>query len=106
MEFVYFIGIVVFLVCNFIVAGEFASIADKKGYDGTKYGVYTFFFGIAGMLIAVPLFSAGYRLMKEDVVKRNWKPKDAVITEDVNSEGIVETREQEEEISTDENGDH
>jgi predicted PurR-regulated permease PerM len=63
-------------------------------------------FGIAGMLIAVPLFSAGYRLMKEDVVKRNWKPKDAVITEDVNSEGIVETREQEEEISTDENGDH
>ena len=63
-------------------------------------------FGIVGMLIAVPLFSAGYRLMKEDVVKRNWKPKDAVITEDVNPEVIVETGEQEEEISTDENGDH
>ena len=42
----------------------------------------------------------------EDVVKRNWKPKDAVITEDVNPEVIVETREQEEEISIDENGDH
>ena len=29
--------------------------------------------GIPGMLIAVPLFSAGYRLLKEDVAKKNGK---------------------------------
>ena len=55
MGFLYFFGGLVILVINFIIAGEFAGIADKKGYDGTKYGVYTFFFGIVGMLMVVAL---------------------------------------------------
>ena len=59
--------------------------------------------GIAGMLIAVPLFSAGYRLMKEDVVKRNWKSGKAVAAENVTTEASTESGEQEE-IIRDENG--
>ena len=55
MGFLYFLGGLLILIFNFIIAGEFASIADKKGHDGTKYGVYTFFFGIAGMLMVVAL---------------------------------------------------
>lgn len=58
--------------------------------------------GIPGMLIAVPLFSAGYRLMKEDVIKRNGKQKEIVATGDGNPEVTVETQEQEEMISIDE----
>ena len=27
--------------------------------------------GVGGMLLAVPLFAAGYRLIREDVVRRN-----------------------------------
>lgn len=55
MGFLYFVGGLLALIANFIIAGEFAGIADKKGYDGTKYGIYTFFFGIAGMLMVVAL---------------------------------------------------
>ena len=55
MGFLYFLGGLLILIFNFIIAGEFASIADKKGHDGTKYGVYTFFFGIAGMLMVIAL---------------------------------------------------
>jgi predicted PurR-regulated permease PerM len=47
--------------------------------------------GIPGMLIAVPLFSAGYRLLKEDVEKRNPKP-----------EVSIETKEEEGDIPKDE----
>lgn len=55
MGFVYFLAAVLFLVFNFMIAAEFANIADAKGYAGTKYGIYTFFFGIVGMLMVVAL---------------------------------------------------
>ena len=73
MSVVYFIAALVFLICDFIIAGEFASIADKKGYDGTKYGVYTFFFGIAGMLMVVALPS----VHQAEVTKVNAKSASA-----------------------------
>ena len=53
--FLSFLGVLLFLIFNFLIATEFANIADAKGYNGTKYGVYTFFFGIAGMLMVVAL---------------------------------------------------
>ena len=69
MGFLYFLGGLLILIFNFIIAGEFASIADKKGYDGTKYGIYTFFFGIAGMLMVVALPQA----QKQEVVNSRTK---------------------------------
>jgi len=32
--------------------------------------------GVGGMLLAVPIFAAGYRLIKEDVAKRNPVPQE------------------------------
>ena len=55
MNFLYLLVGLIALVFNFMIAGEFAGIADKKGYNGTKYGLYTFFFGIVGMLMVVAL---------------------------------------------------
>lgn len=55
MGFLVFLGIVIGIVICFIIASEFAEIANKKGYDGTKYFWYTFFLGIIGALMVVAL---------------------------------------------------
>ena len=49
------IGIIIALIINFFVAGEFANIAEMKGYHGNVYFWFTFLFGIAGMLMVVAL---------------------------------------------------
>lgn len=39
--------------------------------------------GIGGMLIAVPLAAAGYRLLREDLVKRQQQSKESIVQEEV-----------------------
>ena len=81
MGFIYLIGALVFLICNFLIAGEFATIADKKGYDGSKYGAYTFFFGIAGMLMVValpPVHQSGAMKSNTKTANANKPQKKAV----------------------------
>ena len=55
MGFLIFLGIVIGIVVCFMVASEFAEIANKKGYDGAKYFWYTFFLGIIGALMVIAL---------------------------------------------------
>lgn len=55
MGFFVFLGIVIGIVIAFIVASEFASTANEKGYDGTKYFWYTLFLGIVGALMVIAL---------------------------------------------------
>lgn len=55
---VVFVGLAVLAVLIWLwykVSVEFYSIAVKKGYDEKKYLWWTFFFGIAGMLMVVAL---------------------------------------------------
>ena len=52
--------------------------------------------GIPGMLLSVPLFSAGYRLLKEDVAKRN--PTTDKEAENPEPQVPIEDKEQEEEV--------
>lgn len=49
------IGGLLFLAFDFLIAKEFQNIARQKGYEDEKYKWYTFFFGIAGMLMVVAL---------------------------------------------------
>ena len=51
----YLLFAVIGLIIAIAVAKEFYNIAERKGYEGTKYGLYTFFCGIAGMLMVVAL---------------------------------------------------
>ncbi len=55
MGFFVFLGIVIGIAIAFVVASEFASIANEKGYDGTKYFWYTLFLGIIGALMVIAL---------------------------------------------------
>ena len=52
--------------------------------------------GIGGMLLAVPLFAAAYRLLKEDVARRNPTPE---VSEDifVDEEKVEEQEEEKDE---------
>ncbi|MBO5656691.1 MAG: AI-2E family transporter, partial [Agathobacter sp.] len=58
--------------------------------------------GIPGMIVAVPLFSAVYRLMKEDVNKRNER-KQASEQEKNNEETPIEPVVEEEQVNLGEN---
>ena len=42
--------------------------------------------GVGGMLLAVPLFAAGYRLIREDIARRNPVPEKEMSTKEVCSE--------------------
>ena len=55
MGFFVFLGIVIGIIIAFVVASEFASIANEKGYDGTKYFWYTLFLGMIGALMVIAL---------------------------------------------------
>ena len=55
MSGVIFIVSVIVLIIQFVLAGEFYSIANDKGYDNQKYLWYCFLFGIAGYLMVIAL---------------------------------------------------
>ena len=44
-----------YLILDFFIAKEFADIAEMKGHSGTRYGAFTFFFGVIGMLMVIAL---------------------------------------------------
>ena len=46
---------IVWLIVSFVVAGEFQSIANDKGYYGGRYFWYSFLFGIAGWAVVIAL---------------------------------------------------
>ena len=54
-------GFLVFLICVvaialwIVVANEFGTIAELKGYDKMRYALFTFFFSAAGMLMVIAL---------------------------------------------------
>lgn len=58
--------------------------------------------GVGGMLLAVPLFAAGYRLIKEDVLHRNPKVSSAEHTADYLEKIKEDTQNQENTIVSDE----
>ena len=47
--------------------------------------------GVGGMLLAVPFFAAGYRLIKEDVIRRKSLEEKEDLQDDIASGGFVET---------------
>lgn len=49
-----FIGAIALLVCDFVIASKFDSIAKLKGHS-ENYFAYCFFFGIVGWLMVVAL---------------------------------------------------
>lgn len=51
----YFLGAVVVLILNYVIAIQFSDIAEMKGHNGTKYFWFTFIFGVVGMLMVVAL---------------------------------------------------
>ena len=51
--------ILLYFLINGVIAYEFHSIAEEKGYDGGKYFAYTLIFGIIGMLMVVALPDRG-----------------------------------------------
>lgn len=55
MGFLVFLGIVIAIIIAFVVASEFATIANEKGYEGTKYFWYTLFLGMIGALMVIAL---------------------------------------------------
>lgn len=50
-----FILFIVALVISYVIATEFSTIAQQKGYDERKYFWFCFLFGIAGYLMVVAL---------------------------------------------------
>lgn len=61
------LGIVVAIMIDWVIARQFADIAERKGYEGSTYFWFTFLFGIAGMLmvVALPERSSGVSLPKQ-----------------------------------------
>ena len=55
MEFLYFLGAVVALIVAYLVANEFADIAEEKGHTRSRYFWFTFLLGIPGMLMVIAL---------------------------------------------------
>jgi len=56
-----FLGAMIWLIIIFgiifsiVIAAQFSNIAREKGHSGGKYFLFTFLFGIAGMLMVVAL---------------------------------------------------
>ena len=55
MWFIFLLVIIVMLVINYIIAQQFANIAEMKGHAGNVYFWFTFVFGLAGMLMVIAL---------------------------------------------------
>lgn len=55
MEFLAFIICLVAIALWIMVANEFGTIAELKGYDKMRYALFTVFFSVAGMLMVIAL---------------------------------------------------
>ena len=51
----YILGVIVALAIDYVIAKQFADIAEMKNHDGKPYFWYTFLFGIVGMLMVIAL---------------------------------------------------
>ncbi|MEG1470855.1 MAG: hypothetical protein RSD76_00260 [Clostridia bacterium] len=52
---VWVVGLAIFLVINALIAGEFANIAEEKGYESRRYWHFCFWLSIVGYLIVIAL---------------------------------------------------
>ena len=50
-----FLGSIVGLCLNWLIASEFYAVVEKKGYEDRKYFWYCFFFGVVGYLLVIAL---------------------------------------------------
>ena len=66
MGFLVFLSCLIAIALWIMVANEFGTIAELKGYDKMRYALFTFFFSVAGMLMVVAL-------PEKDVTKTNEK---------------------------------
>ena len=55
MWLLYILGIIIAIAIDYIIAKQFAAIAEMKGHNGDTYFWFTFIFGIIGMLMVVAL---------------------------------------------------
>lgn len=55
MGFLIFLGAVVLLIIEYIIAAEAMYAAELKGYSEKKYFWYTFIFGVIGILLVIAL---------------------------------------------------
>ncbi len=53
------------LIAHVIISLEFGRIAKEKGFDRSKYFIYTLLFGIAGVLMVFALPDRGNRNSQE-----------------------------------------
>ena len=51
----YLVGMAILIVINFLIAGEFANIAEEKGFERRRYWHFCFWLGFIGYLIVVAL---------------------------------------------------
>ena len=59
MILLYILAFIVVVAVSIRVAREFATIAEMKGHDETKYFWFTFLLGIVGMLMVIALPDKG-----------------------------------------------
>jgi len=55
MWFLYLLCVVIALVIAYVIAKQFAEIAEMKGHEGGTYFWFTFIFGLVDMLMVVAL---------------------------------------------------
>ena len=55
MWILYLVGIVIALIIDYVIAKNFADIAEMKGYEGDTYFWFTFLLGLIGMLMVIAL---------------------------------------------------
>lgn len=51
----YLVGLVILIVINSLIAGEFANIAAEKGFERRRYWHFCFWLGFVGYLIVIAL---------------------------------------------------
>ncbi|MEF9879718.1 MAG: hypothetical protein RSE58_08740 [Clostridia bacterium] len=52
---VWVVGLAIFLVINVLIAGEFANIAEEKGFERRRYWHFCFWLSFVGYLIVIAL---------------------------------------------------
>ena len=51
----YLVGLVILIVINSLIAGEFANIAEEEGFERRRYWHFCFWLGFIGYLIVIAL---------------------------------------------------
>lgn len=51
----YLVGLVILIVINSLIAGEFANIAAEKGFERRRYWHFCFWLGFVGYFIVIAL---------------------------------------------------